>query len=82
MAAAGGLPSDPVWKRDYSGSVRRLVRDGVDVPLAKLVAVMFRRNSGFASLGLIVARMPIERTRILVRAAEPLRAPDGLASYH
>jgi superfamily II DNA or RNA helicase/very-short-patch-repair endonuclease len=30
------LPSDPVWKRDYSGSVRRLVRDGVDVPLATL----------------------------------------------
>jgi superfamily II DNA or RNA helicase/very-short-patch-repair endonuclease len=30
------LPSDPVWKRDYSGSVRRLVRDGVDSPLATL----------------------------------------------
>ena len=28
------LPSDPVWKRDYSGSVRRLVRDGVDAPPA------------------------------------------------
>ncbi len=30
------LPSDPVWKRDYSGSVRRLVRDGVGPPLANL----------------------------------------------
>lgn len=30
------LPSDPVWKRDYSGSVRRFVRDGVDTPLASL----------------------------------------------
>lgn len=30
------LPSDPFWKRDYSGSVRRLVRDGVDSPLASL----------------------------------------------
>lgn len=30
------LPSDPVWKRDYSGSVQRLVRDGVDAPLASL----------------------------------------------
>jgi very-short-patch-repair endonuclease len=30
------LPSDPVWKRDYSGSVRRLIRDGVDTPLANL----------------------------------------------
>ena len=32
------LPSDSVWKRDYSGSVRRLVRDGVDTPLASLFA--------------------------------------------
>jgi superfamily II DNA or RNA helicase/very-short-patch-repair endonuclease len=30
------LPSNPVWKRDYSGSVRRLIRDGVDKPLATL----------------------------------------------
>jgi hypothetical protein len=30
------LPSDPIWKRDYAASVRRLVRDGVDVPLAEL----------------------------------------------
>ena len=30
------LPTDPVWKRDYSASVRRLVRDGVDTPLATL----------------------------------------------
>ena len=30
------LPIDPEWKRDYSASVRRLVRDGVDVPLADL----------------------------------------------
>lgn len=30
------LPADPVWKRDYSGSVQRLVRDDVDTPLASL----------------------------------------------
>jgi hypothetical protein len=30
------LPSDPVWKHAYAASVRRLVRDGVDVPLAEL----------------------------------------------
>ena len=30
------LPTDPLWKRDYSASVRRLVRDGVDTPLANL----------------------------------------------
>ena len=30
------LPVDPRWKRDYAASVRRLVVDGVDAPLAKL----------------------------------------------
>jgi very-short-patch-repair endonuclease len=30
------LPSNPLWKRDYAGSVQRLVRDGVDPPLASL----------------------------------------------
>jgi superfamily II DNA or RNA helicase/very-short-patch-repair endonuclease len=30
------LPVDPEWKRDYAASVRRLVRDGVDAPLADL----------------------------------------------
>jgi len=30
------LPSEPAWKRDYAGSVQRLVRDGVDTPLASL----------------------------------------------
>jgi very-short-patch-repair endonuclease len=30
------LPADPLWKRDYAASVRRLVRDGVDAPLANL----------------------------------------------
>ncbi|MBI4581759.1 MAG: DEAD/DEAH box helicase family protein [Planctomycetes bacterium] len=30
------LPVDPVWKHDYAASVRRLVRDGVDTPLANL----------------------------------------------
>lgn len=30
------LPIEPEWKRDYAASVRRLTRDGVDVPLANL----------------------------------------------
>jgi superfamily II DNA or RNA helicase/very-short-patch-repair endonuclease len=30
------LPVDPGWKLDYSASVRRLVEDGVDAPLARL----------------------------------------------
>jgi very-short-patch-repair endonuclease len=30
------LPVNPEWKRDYAASVRRLIRDGVDTPLATL----------------------------------------------
>jgi very-short-patch-repair endonuclease len=30
------LPADPAWKHDYAASVRRLIRDGVDPPLANL----------------------------------------------
>jgi superfamily II DNA or RNA helicase/very-short-patch-repair endonuclease len=30
------LPVDPEWKSQYASSVRRLVRDGADLPLAKL----------------------------------------------
>lgn len=42
------LPSDPAWKRDYSGSVRRLTRDGVDAPLASLFVHASRTISGDA----------------------------------
>ncbi len=30
------LPIDPQWKNEFAASIRRLVRDGVDEPLAKL----------------------------------------------
>jgi len=30
------LPVDPQWKSDYAASVQRLIRDGVDAPLANL----------------------------------------------
>ena len=30
------LPVDPEWKKDYAASVNRLIRDGVDIPLAGL----------------------------------------------
>ena len=36
------LPADPLWKRDYAASVRRLVRDGVDTPLANLFVAAAR----------------------------------------
>jgi hypothetical protein len=32
------LPVDVPWKNDYAASVQRLVRDGIDVPLANLFA--------------------------------------------
>ena len=36
------LPVDPQWKADYAASVRRLVRDGVDRPLANLFVAVAR----------------------------------------
>ncbi len=30
------LPVDPVWKNEHASTVRRLVRDGIDAPLARL----------------------------------------------
>jgi very-short-patch-repair endonuclease len=39
------LPSDPEWKRDYAASVRRLIRDGVDTPLANLFVNAVRTSS-------------------------------------
>ena len=32
------LPAEPQWKSDYAATVRRLLRDGVDTPLATLFA--------------------------------------------
>jgi very-short-patch-repair endonuclease len=32
------LPFDDQWKRDFAGSVQRLIRDGLDLPLARLFA--------------------------------------------
>ena len=37
------LPVDPAWKNEYASSVRRLVRDGVDVPLANLFVHVARK---------------------------------------
>jgi very-short-patch-repair endonuclease len=39
------LPIDPVWKKDYAASVRRLIRDGVDAPLANLFVAAARPAS-------------------------------------
>lgn len=37
------LPVDPQWKQDYAASVRRLIRDGVDTPLANLFVHAVRK---------------------------------------
>lgn len=37
------LPVDPRWKNDYAATVRRLVRDGVDAPLARLFVHVARK---------------------------------------
>jgi very-short-patch-repair endonuclease len=36
------LPVDPQWKQDYAASVQRLIRDGVDAPLAHLFTTATR----------------------------------------
>ena len=40
------LPVDPQWKQDYAASVRRLIRDGVDSPLANLFVHAASRDAG------------------------------------
>jgi len=37
------LPIDPTWKNEYAASVRRIVRDGVDAPLANLFVHVARK---------------------------------------
>jgi len=43
--AGVALPVDPVWKKDYAASVRRLVLDGVDAPLANLFVWAARQQA-------------------------------------
>lgn len=78
------LPSEPAWKRDYSGSVRRLVRDGVDAPLAKLFVHVARvvpadaggvdraRSATEAFLFRRLETLPETRGRFLVNATLPI----------
>jgi len=68
------LPSDPVWKRDYSGSVCRLVRDGVDTPLASLFTHVARVVSPGAE-GAARARSATEA--FLFRRLETLAETKG-----
>lgn len=68
------LPIDPKWKSQYAASVRRLVRDGVDFPLANLfvaVAVTLPPNAEGANR----ARSASEA--FLYRRLETLSATNG-----
>jgi superfamily II DNA or RNA helicase/very-short-patch-repair endonuclease len=68
------LPVDPQWKRDYAASVRRLVRDGVDRPLANLF-VHVTREVGLADEGVSRARSATEA--FLFRRLETLAETAG-----
>jgi superfamily II DNA or RNA helicase/very-short-patch-repair endonuclease len=82
------LPADPLWKRDYAASVRRLVRDGVDVPLANLFVTAARpippeaeganraRSASEAFLYRRLETLPKTRGRFQVNADLPI-AFDG-----
>jgi very-short-patch-repair endonuclease len=68
------LPVDPQWKRDYASTVRRLVRDGVDAPLAKLFVHVAREFEPDAR-GLDRARSASEA--FLFRRLESLTSTAG-----
>lgn len=68
------LPADPLWKQNYAGSVRRLIRDGVDKPLAALfLSATSRISSG--AMGVDRARSASEA--FLFRRLESLPQTAG-----
>lgn len=68
------LPTAPHWKHDYAASVRRLIRDGVDVPLASLF-VHAARTVGPDAIGEDRARSATEA--FLYRRLETLPQTKG-----
>jgi superfamily II DNA or RNA helicase/very-short-patch-repair endonuclease len=68
------LPIDSQWKQDYAASVRRLVRDGVDQPLAQLFVHVARPRSPDAQ-GTARARSASEA--FFFRRLESLSATKG-----
>jgi superfamily II DNA or RNA helicase/very-short-patch-repair endonuclease len=68
------LPADTAWKREYAASVRRLVRDGVDAPLATLFVDVARPLSPDAE-GVERARSATEA--FLYRRLQTLRDTAG-----
>jgi very-short-patch-repair endonuclease len=68
------LPADPHWKREYAASVQRLIRDGVDAPLANLFVGAVRPVTPDAE-GVDRARSATEA--FLYRRLEMLPATTG-----
>jgi len=68
------LPSEPEWKRDYAATVRRLIRDGVDPPLANLFVRAIKPSSPEVT-GVARARSASEA--FLYRRLETLAATKG-----
>ena len=68
------LPIDPQWKKEYSASVRRLIRDGVDLPLANLFVHAARSPSPDAD-GVARARSASEA--FLYRRLQSLAETNG-----
>jgi len=68
------LPSDPEWKRDYAATVRRLIRDGVDTPLANLFVNVAKPSTPEVT-GLARARSASEA--FLYRRLETLSETKG-----
>jgi very-short-patch-repair endonuclease len=69
------LPVDPQWNETYAASVRRLIRDGVDIPLADLFV--------FAAKTLTDEMAGVSRARsageaFLFRRLETLKETEGL----
>jgi len=68
------LPVDPQWKQDYAASVRRLIRDGIDTPLAQLFVHATRSPSADA---LIAERARSASEAFIFRRFETLPALAG-----
>ena len=68
------LPSHPEWKRDYAATVRRLIRDGVDTPLANLFVSAVKPSSPEVT-GIARARSASEA--FLYRRLETLSETKG-----
>ena len=68
------LPVDPQWKNDYTASVQRLIRDGVDAPLANLFTHVARPVTAEAE-GINRARSATEA--FLYRRLQTLPATAG-----